>query len=186
MNQLDRYSGFNSPVYAQSHLEFSAQIHSLLDASATPIVWDVRQPLTTLTTSHSISRLYGQNALSFPLISNGSSHVLILSKDFPWSIEIGPKSRAITASDVLYAIYDLLHKDLDDTVWGLADDGKKDDIEKTWKKRPEPGDKPKNVDLLGKRFMFKGFSRDDRYARKRVLPGSSVVPDTWILSLGKK
>ena len=146
----------------------------------------MRQPLDTLTSTQSISRIYGQNTLSFPLISNGSSHILILSKDFPWSIEIGPKTRAITASDALYAIKDLLHSDLDDTVWGLLDENKKHEIEKTWKKRPEPGDKPKNVDYLGKRFMFKGFYRDERYARQRMLPGSSEISDTWLLALGKQ
>ena len=65
-------------------------------------------------------------------------------------------------------------------------DTRKHEIEKTWKKRPEPGDKPKNVDYLGKRFMFKGFYRDERYARQRMLPGSSEISDTWLLALGKQ
>ena len=110
----------------------------------------------------------------------------------PWTIELGPKSRALTASDVLYALYDLLQKDLDDVAWSLSDDATRGRIEKAWRRRTSTssdpaiaGGKPKNVDWLGKRVMFKGLYKDDKYAQERLRPGTGLASETWIVLFGK-
>ena len=201
------YSGYNSPVYAPRHFDSSpSQLHSILDTSCTPLIWDVRKPPKELSVARSASRVYGPHSLSFPLTSTASGHVVLLSKDFPWTIEIGPKNRAITAQDVLYAIYDKLQEDLDDVAWTFANRETQKDINRAWKRRLEtcsvtPGssisdatskedkdkeDKPKNVDWLLKRFMFKGLYRDDRFAKKRLPPGSAFVPETWLVLFARQ
>lgn len=132
-----------------------------------------------------MSKIYGPNALSFPVTSTGAGHVLILSKYFPWSIEIGPKERAITASDVLHELYDLLHKDLDDAVWGMSDENTRAAILRARDLR-DPGDERlKNVDLLTKRVMFQGLYRDEKFLRQRIQPGSQQVVETWLVELTK-
>lgn len=57
-----------------------------------------------------------------------------------------------------------LHTDLADTVWGLRQDGQKDDLEKT---RGTELATSGEVAVLVMRLMFK----DDRYIRKRIIPG---------------
>ena len=160
-------------------------MHTLLDVNSSPLIWDVRQPPTTLTARRSTSRIFGPNALSFPVTSSGSGHIRIISKDFPWSLEIGPKPRALTASEVLHHLYDLLQKPFDDSVWGAVDDGKRDVIEQAWKRREDDENKMKNVDWLGKRYMFKGIYRDEKFAAKRLTPGGTIVTETWVVSFVK-
>lgn len=167
-------------------------MHSLLDASTMSIIWDVRESVRVLRTSRSVSKFYGPNALSFPLTSTGAGHALIISKEMPWAVEVGPKSRALTATDILYGIYELLQKDLDDVAWGLADDATRERIERAWKRRTSTSSnpdvaygKPKNVDWLGKQYMFRGLHRDDRYAKERLRPGDGLVKETWIVTFGR-
>lgn len=156
----------------------------LLDETSCPIIWDVRQSPKTVSTSRIIAQPHEQNALSFPFTSTAAGHIRILSEHFPWSIELGPKSRAITASDALYALYDFLQKDFDDGIWGMLG-GRTKDIERAWKRRSDTDEKPKNVDWLGKYYMFKGFYRDDSFVRRRLQPGASVISETWLVSFGK-
>ncbi|KAH8119054.1 hypothetical protein DFH11DRAFT_417682 [Phellopilus nigrolimitatus] len=183
-----RYSGFNSSIYSpQIFNSLPSQIHALCDATFTPLVWDVRQEPKTLYTSHSASRFFGPNALSFPLTSTGAGHICILSHDFPWTIELGPKSRAITASEMLHALFDLLNKNLDDIVWGMADTRAKARTERAWKRRldADADAKLKNVDWLGKCYMFKGLYRDDKFAQQRLQPGTTPVSETWLVSFAE-
>lgn len=173
------------PSHTQYYPGLTSQIHTLLDATSSPLIWDVRQPPTTLTAKSSTSRIFGPNALSFPVVSSGAGHIRIISKDFPWSLEIGPKSRALTATEILHHLYDLLQRPFDDAVWGTIDDNKRDIIERAWKRREEDENKMKNVDWLGKRYMFKGFCRDEKFAAKRLIPGGTTVSETWVVSFVK-
>ncbi|THH05632.1 hypothetical protein EW145_g4646 [Phellinidium pouzarii] len=180
------YSGFNSAVYSRhSYDSLPSQVHALLDASTASLIWDVRHEPKTLNTSPSTSRFFGPNALSFPLTSTGAGHIRIYSPDFPWTIEIGPKPRAITASDALHALHELLNRNFDDTVWALADENMKASIERTRKKRTDSKDRLKNVDWLGNRYMFKGFYRDDAFVQHRLQPSTKPVSETWLVTFSK-
>ncbi|KAI5120354.1 hypothetical protein M0805_009429 [Coniferiporia weirii] len=180
------YSGYNSTVYARlPHDSITSQVHALLDATCTSLIWDVRQEPKLLHTSDSASRFYGPNTLSFPLTSTGAGHVRIMSPDCPWTIELGPKSRAITASEALHALYELFSKDLDDTAWTLADESLKATIERARKRRTDTEERLKNVDWLGKRYMFKGFYRDENYTRQRLQPGATLIPETFLVTFAR-
>lgn len=179
------YSGHNSLVYSMKNSDMNApsQIHGLLDATSAPLVWDVRtQPKLLSTTETLPKHFYGSNTLSFPFLSSGSGHVRILSSEFPWAITLGPKSRALTAGEVLQAIYELLDKNLDNTAWVLCDEQKKVRIKRAKKKRTDVDDCVKNVDWLEKNYMLKGFYRDDAAAQQRLPPGSEEITETWMVS----
>ena len=182
---LAHYSGSNSSMYAPRFPELPiSQMHSLLDSSYSSLIWDVRTEPKTLYLSDSASQFYGPNALSFPLTSTGTGHVRLYSTEFPWSIELGPKQRAINASEILHALYELLSRELDDTVWSLSDTEKRSSIERARKKR-SPDDQIRNVDWLGKRFMFKGLYRDDKFIQQRIHPGTAPVAETWLVAFAK-
>lgn len=131
--------------------------------------------------------MYGPNALSFPLTSTGAGHIRIYSEQFPWCIDIGPKMRAITATEALRAIFDLLNTDLDEAVWGLASDDSKAGIERAWTRRKQAnaGTAVKNVDYLGKHVVFRGFYRDDAFVQRRTRPGTQSISDTWLVAFAK-
>ncbi len=179
-----RFSTFS--IYSTpSYNSWNSQLHALLDTSSTSLIWDVRLPLTTISSSRSVSKIYGPNALSFPFTSTGAGHIRILSKFFPWSIEIGPKERAITASDVLHELYDLLHRDFDDAVWGMSDDNTKTATLRAKELRAPTEEKLKNVDLLAKRVIFQGLYRDEKFIKQRIQPGSQEVIETWLVEFTK-
>lgn len=164
-----------------------AQMHALLDSSCTSLVWDARTEPKCLTVSNKASQMYGPNALSFPLTSTGAGHIRIYSEQFPWCVEIGPKMRAITAAEALRAIFELLCKDLDETVWGIADDGLKVSIERAWarRKKIDPVTNLKNVDWLGKHVIFGGLYRDDAFVQRRTRPGTQPISETWLIAFTK-
>ena len=95
--------------------------------------------------------------------------------------------RAITAAEALRAIYELLFKELDETVWGFADDGLKVSIERAWMKRKktDPDATLKNVDWLGKHIMFGGLYRDDAFVQRRTRPGTQPISETWLVAFKK-
>lgn len=182
---LAHYSGYNSAVYASEIYngeEKSSQIIDLLYVPKTSLVWDVRTEPRELRLSQLASHsAFCPNVLSFPLTSSASGHIRILSAYFPWSIEIGPKQRAITAGEVLHALYDLLNKDLEDVVWSLADDHRRASIVHAWKARSDCVSGIKRVDFLGRRTGFKGLYRDERFAQKRRRPDMADAPETVLV-----
>jgi hypothetical protein len=117
----------------------------------------------------------------------------ILSRSFPWTIDIvsgsgpGPAS-PITCAAVWQAIYAALQEPIEDSEWGLAlgDRGRREIIEQAAaKRRVEDGDtdkKLKRIDWLGDATIFKGLDRDDDFAKRRLLPGSTPCVDTWIVT----
>ena len=184
---LGPYSGLPAvsyPSHPQYYPGISSHIHRLLDITSSPLIWDVRQLPNSLTVKRSTSHIFGPNALSFPVTSSGTGHIRIISKDFPWSLDLGPKKRALTASEILHGLFDLLQRPFDDAIWGAIDDSKRSVIERAWKRREE-GEVIKNVDWLGKRYIFKGFYRDEKFVAKRLVPGTSIVSETWVVSFAK-
>lgn len=183
---LGYYTGHNSAIYSSYFSNGPlSQLHALADAACSPLIWDVRIAPKALSISRLMSHTYGPHALSFPLTSSGAAHVRIVSEDFPWTIQIGPKSRAITVSDALLAIYDLLQKDLDEAVWALSDEETRASINRARRRRSETAEKCKNVDWLGRRYMFKGFYRDRNFSVRRLQPGAMDVAETFVVAFMK-
>lgn len=184
------YSGFNSAVYAPQRAYSPVQtaiphLHSLLDASSPGLVWDVRTKPKELRVIGSASHDISPNVLSFPLLANASDHIRIISPDFPWTIEIGPKYQGITSSEVLHALYDLLSSDLEDSTWTLASERKRASIVRAWKRRSDPGPRIRKVDWLGTHYMFKGLYRDAAFKQRDQRPDTEDVPDTLLVALGR-
>ncbi|EJD03067.1 uncharacterized protein FOMMEDRAFT_156435 [Fomitiporia mediterranea MF3/22] len=182
------YSGFNSAIYATRNPPPSqpqSEIHSLLDASYTTLVWDVRVLPKEFKISRQETPLVGPNALSFPLTQAATGHVRIISQDFPWIIEIGPKQRGITAGEVLLALYELLNGRLDDFIWNVSDDHTRSRIVRAWKSRSDSGPVIKRVDFLGKRFIFKGLYRDEKYVQQNQRPDEASIPEIFLVAFAK-
>ncbi len=159
-------------------------MHVLLHNDTTPLIWDVRDPLSTVAIARPASAHYNRDSLSLPMLSTSPKHVRIISKEFPWAFDIGPKSRPITCSDALYYLHAILHKSLEDAEWGAVDNWKRETILKAWKRRGGP--KPLNVDWLGKNVMFQGFFSDYAFAEKRLHPAVPDVAETWLVTFGKE
>ncbi|KAL5485339.1 hypothetical protein ACEPAI_7981 [Sanghuangporus weigelae] len=183
------YSGFNSAVYSPQQAYGPADtppyIHSLLDATSASLIWDVRTKPKELQVTGSATQIISPHVLSFPLIANASDHICIISPDFPWSIEIGPKQHGITSSEVLHALYDLLNSDLEDSIWSLADERKRSSILRAWKRRSDSGSRIKKADWLGKYYMFRGFYRDAGFKQRLLRPDAADVPETLLVAFGK-
>jgi hypothetical protein len=122
-----------------------------------------------------------------PAYSAPVSSMRLLSRSFPWTIDIvGGPGNPITCEAVWQALHAALQEPIADSEWGfaLSDRGRKEDIEQAAKRRLEDGDtdrKLKRIDWLGDRTTFKGLDKDDDFAKRRLLPGSSPCAETWIV-----
>jgi hypothetical protein len=128
----------------------------------------------------------------YSVISNGATHVRIISKAFPWSIEIMPKSPSgmpttVTLANFWDALFAGLHEPLEDSEWGLAVLDKKlmETIEQGAKARKDAhGDtKFRRIDWLGDQVLIRGLEKDEEFIKLRLFPGAQPCAETWILKL---
>jgi len=125
----------------------------------------------------------------------GVKRLRIISKAFPWTIDI-ESSVPVTCEAVWEALYYGLQEPIVDSEWGLiihlgrghilGGRRQKEIIEKATKKRLEEnkGDKVRlrRVDYLGEATVFKGLDKDDEFEELRRLPGGMACRDTWVAS----
>lgn len=165
-----------APVYANL---WTPQIHPLLDFCSTPLIWDVREPLSSMEIAHSAAGHWSPEALSLPMTSTKPCHIRIISRDIPWSFDIC-LSRPVTATDALHGIYHILHKPLEDVVWGAADEVKRENMQLARRRRG--GLTYNNVDWLGIDVIFEGFLQDDLFAKERLYHNTTEIPETWLVT----
>jgi hypothetical protein len=121
--------------------------------------------------------------------ANGATHLRMISKVFPWSIDI-PLRTPVTCEAVWDALYKALQEEIKDSEWGLivGDAKQQKMIEKAAKKRLDgsatENKRLKRIDYLGDATMFKGLFRDEEFERLRLLPGEKACPETWVVKLG--
>jgi hypothetical protein len=160
-------------------------LNPILAADTTLLRFDIkRRPRSEiLTSTYYTSR-------NVPAKSTPTYHFRLISKAFPWAIDIRSAANVnITCEVVWDALYAGLQEPIVDSEWGflIKDKKKMEELEKTVKKRLEAepgGDKrPKRIDYLGDVTLFKGLERDEEYEEARHLPHSHVVPDTWLVKL---
>ncbi|KAF9010771.1 hypothetical protein BDQ17DRAFT_1203322, partial [Cyathus striatus] len=122
---------------------------------------------------------------------NHVGHIRLLSKSFPWSIDIVTKNNGtIMCGAVWEAVHGCLQEPIADSEWGILCNDKKlrEKAEKAMRKRleidPQGRDKRmKRIDFLGEEKIFKGLEKDDEFERLRRLPGSQAEGEVWIVKM---
>ncbi|KAG2135780.1 hypothetical protein DEU56DRAFT_871601 [Suillus clintonianus] len=161
-------------------------INPILASDMTHVRYDVRKPAREgimLSTWQQISHV--------PAFVTPTYEVLIVSKAFPWSILIHvPAGSVVTCGAIFEGLHEMLQKPIEDSEWGivaLGDKSRREAIEKAAKSRQEKdGDKRlKRIDWLGDTPMFKGMEKDEDFQKKRHLPGSAKVAETWVVRFAK-
>ncbi|KAG5643384.1 hypothetical protein DXG03_000998 [Asterophora parasitica] len=180
MNKYGRH-GFPSDAYNFNDASKRRQ-RTALDPSDKDIWFDVRKPPQEIhaTTYHS-ERI-------FRAVEQGAKQFRIISKAFPWSIDIDSSPNFVTCDHIWEALYQTLQEPIVDSEWGLLINIKKqrEVVEKAAKKRMDANRadevKLRRIDYLGEATMFKGLDKDDEFEKSRLLPGAKGCPDTWVVS----
>ncbi|EGO00212.1 hypothetical protein SERLA73DRAFT_180675 [Serpula lacrymans var. lacrymans S7.3] len=160
-------------------------LHPALASDLTLVRYDIRKPTNEGILSNTYSDVYHAPALIKP-----SSAFRIISKAFPWTIDIKtPANSIVTCGMVWDAIYSALQEPIADSEWGLAivEKSRKEAIEKAAKLREEKDKdkRMKRIDWLGDTTLFKGLEKDEEFQKMRLLPGTKACPETWIVRFGK-
>ncbi|KAF9793122.1 hypothetical protein BJ322DRAFT_100679 [Thelephora terrestris] len=119
-----------------------------------------------------------------------ASHVRLISKDFPWSIDIKTPGRPVTCDDVWNALYTALQQPLADSEWGVLshDSSKAKKVQKAAKQRQSEIDKdkggPKRVDWVADSHIFRGLEEDDEFSKRRLAYVDSQCDATFVVKLG--
>jgi len=167
-------AGYRSPRYPN--------LNPILAADTTLLRFDVKKKPR----SEILASTYYSNRHS-PATATSVTHMRLISKAFPWTIEIKSPT-AITCELVWDALYAALQEHIADSEWGLIIGDKKERgaTEKAAKKRAEvDSDKRlKRIDWLGDATSFKGLEKDDDFEKLRLLPGSEGCSDTWVVLFG--
>ncbi|KAK7473168.1 hypothetical protein VKT23_001267 [Stygiomarasmius scandens] len=122
-------------------------------------------------------------AMAYPV-----THMRLVCKSFPWTIDIVSPQNPITVEAVWEAMYACLQEHLHDSEWGYLCQDKKqrETIEKAAEKRAKAdGDKVlKRIDWLGESTVFKGLEKSEEFEKIRLFPGTTPVAETWVIKLG--
>ncbi|KAJ7077297.1 hypothetical protein B0H15DRAFT_565420 [Mycena belliarum] len=119
--------------------------------------------------------------------ATSATHVRLISKAFPWSIDI-KSNTPITCEAVWDALHAALQQHIADSEWGIVvgDKKQREMIEKAAKKRVEsdPDARLKRIDWLGVNTIFRGLDRMEDFQELRLMPGAEPCLETWVVKLG--
>ncbi|KAI6121890.1 hypothetical protein EDD16DRAFT_862185 [Pisolithus croceorrhizus] len=157
-------------------------LNSTLAADTTLVRYDVRKAPYDGILFSTAAQLGPTSALSSP-----SSAIRIISRSFPWTLDI---QAPVTCAAVFDGLYKMLQEPLADSEWGIVctlDKSRRETIEKAAKARMERDKvkKLKRIDWLGDMTAFKGLEKDDEFEKKRLLPEMAPCPETWVAKFGK-
>ncbi|KAF9073657.1 hypothetical protein BDP27DRAFT_1318667 [Rhodocollybia butyracea] len=150
----------------------------MLAADSTTLKLDLRQRAQLSMNASTFYAYSGVYALAMPV-----HHIHLVSKAFPWSIDIKSPTVPLTCEAVWNALYAALQEPIADSEWGFFVGERKirETIEKAAKKR---GDKVlKRIDYLGESTVFRGLEKADEFQRMRLLPGTEVCTETWVVKM---
>jgi hypothetical protein len=159
-------------------------LNPILASDTTLLRYDVRNmPKDAI-----LSTTYNTNCHT-PCLATPTSHIRLISKSFPWTIDVKSAHSSITFELLLDAIYYGLQEPLADSEWGMAvaDKDQREMILKAAKKREEK-DKDKRlkrIDWLGENILFKGLEQDGDFEKLRLLPRAQGCPETWVVRLSR-
>lgn len=118
-----------------------------------------------------------------------ASHVRLISKDFPWSIDIKTPGHPVTCDDVWGALHAALQQPLADSEWGALshDPSKARKVQKSAKQRQTEIDKEKKglkrVDWVADSYIFRGLEKDDEFAKRRLAYIDGECDETWLVKM---
>lgn len=174
-----------------------AYLHPFLMASPVPLIYDLRFPPTYLEfPSTSPYAGCGYELLFVSLTPERPRQLRLISPDFPWAFDIGPDPSAgeegVTCLDVLTTLHAALQRPLTDTEWGTAGDDKRASLIRARDRRSmiQPGLVQREplllrVDWLGSRVAFMGLTKDEAFAKSRLIPGGGEPPEIWVVKFKK-
>ena len=166
--------GFRSPKYPN--------LNPILAADTTLLRYDIRTKPRDII----LATTYFQSCHT-PALAHHCSHIRLISKTFPWTIEVKSNHVSITCELIWDSIYHALQEPLADSEWGMivTDKETRERVEKSAKKRQEKDQdtRLKRIDLLGNTTLFKGLEKDEDYENLRLLPRASNCPETWVVRL---
>ncbi|KAF7315793.1 C2H2-type domain-containing protein [Mycena indigotica] len=147
-------------------------LNPVLASDTTQIRYDVRKKARADVPAH----IYAPNRMLFATASS-ASHIRLISKAFPWSIDI-MSSTPVTCEAVWDALHAGLQEHIADSEWGIIvmDKKQRETIEKAWKKRIESDSDTmlKRIDWLGSNTVCKGLDRMEEFTEVRLLPGAEA------------
>jgi hypothetical protein len=120
----------------------------------------------------------GMHATAIP-----AHHMYLVSKAFPWSIDILSPSVPLTCEAVWDALYEALQKPITDSEWGSFIRVKRirKTVEQAARKR---GDRVlRRIDYLGESTVFRGLEKANDFQRMRLLPGTEARWETWVVKM---
>jgi hypothetical protein len=124
-----------------------------------------------------------------PATSKPASKMRLLCRDFPWTIDIEPRSgyTFVAVGDVWEGLHKALQEPITASEWAMASGAQQKVIEEAMQKRISRGDpvkQAKRLDMTGKMRVFMGLAKDDAVMKKPLLPGTEEVAETWVVILG--
>jgi len=156
-------------------------LNPILASDTTPIKYDVRRKAR----NEIAPATYVPNRHLFATASS-ASHVRLISKAFPWSIDV-MSNTPVTCEAIWDALYQALQQPIADSEWGIVVGDKKlrETIEKAARKRAESDadSQLKRIDWLGGQTIFKGLDRLEEFQELRLLPGAEPCTETWVVKL---
>jgi hypothetical protein len=165
---------------------FTPRLNAGLGVESTIIPYDLRRA-----PRDGIPTRYQQIALQ-PAFAQPTYDVRIISKAFPWAVDIRPPAGSVvTCSAIFKGVYAMLQEPITYSEWGIVmiEKTKKETIERAAKarheKRKDKDMRLKKIDWLGDTTVFRGLERDEEFEKKRLLPGTQGVKETWVIKFGK-
>ncbi|KAF8828694.1 hypothetical protein HHX47_DHR3000278 [Lentinula edodes] len=156
-------------------------LHHILAVDSTTLKIDIKQKPRAGINASTFYAYADMYAMAIP-----TYHIRLISKAFPWSIEI-KSTTPITCAAVWDALHSALQENIADSEWGMLAGEKKlrETIEKAAKKRGQSdADKAlKRIDWLGDATIFRGLEKVEDFQKIRLLPGSDLVAETWVVKM---
>ena len=168
-----------------SKIRKHSSLHPILAADTTLARVDVRaQPSSEAALPNATYYAYRHAHAT----ATQSPHVRLISKDFPWSIDIKTKGHPVTCDDVWNALHTALQQPLADSEWGALshDPSRAKKVQKAAKQRQSEIDKGKGlkrVDWVADSFIFRGLEKDDEFAKRRLAYVDSECEETWVVKM---
>lgn len=176
---------FHSDRFSQKSRKYP-NLHPILSADTTLARVDVRfDPSTEAAIPNATYYAYRHAYAT----ANQASHIRLISKEFPWSIDIKTNGHPVTCDNIWSALYAALQQSLADSEWGTIsqDSHKAKKVQKSAKQRHLEVDKHKNlkrVDWVTDNYIFRGLEKDDEFAKRRLAYVDSECEETWVVKMG--
>jgi len=160
-------------------------IHPILAADTTQVRVDVRfDPSSEAAIPNQAHYAYRHAHAT----ATQASHVRLISRDFPWLIEIKTGGLPVTCDNVWGALYAALQEPLADSEWGALshDLHKAKKVQKAAKHRQLEIDRDKvlkRVDWVADNCIFRGLEKDDEFAKRRLAYVDSECDETWVVKM---